>query len=318
MWTSHKKEYVWSIFLFIFIFFSISQISNLTGNLIINPVPKLAAVTSASDRLTEKQTNIKLGFVGDIMLDRGVESSVYKNFYGDYSGLFSKVKDQLNSYDFLFGNLEGPVSDKGVDGGGLYSFRMDPVVLPVLKDAGFKAFSLDNNHILNYGPEAVIDTEIRLVENDFMVVGNKPFVMFGIKFMILTYNQFSNLDLEQMKKEISLARSTNDLVITYYHFGEEYQTQPNDYQRTVSKLAVDSGADLVVGAHPHVVQTIEQYKNVWIAYSLGNFVFDQYFSKETMQGGLLEVEINPGSKRIEKVALKKVILNKLFQIENII
>ena len=80
---------------------------------------------------------------------------------------------------------------------------------------------------------------------------------------------------------------------------------------------MDSGADLIIGSHPHVVQTVEKYKNAYITYSLGNFIFDQHFSPETMEGGLLEVEVNPNTKLIEKVNLKKVQLNKFFQIESI-
>jgi poly-gamma-glutamate synthesis protein (capsule biosynthesis protein) len=94
--------------------------------------------------------------------------------------------------------------------------------------------------------------------------------------------------------------------------------EPNEYQKKVARLAVDAGADLVVGSHPHVMQTLGQYKEKYIIYSLGNFIFDQNFSMETMEGGLLEVEVNPNSKQIEKVSLKKVLLNSKFQIESII
>jgi poly-gamma-glutamate synthesis protein (capsule biosynthesis protein) len=260
--------------------------------------------------------NIKLAFVGDIMLDRGVKASVYKNFNGDYGELFAKVSAELKSYDFLFGNLEGPVSDKGVDGGNIYSFRMEPVVLPALKEAGFDGFSIDNNHILNYGLEALVDTKIRLNESG-LIMGGDNFNISGVKINILTFNEFANLDLEQIKKDIIEMKINNDLVIAYFHFGEEYAPEPNEYQKIVAKLAIDSGADLVIGAHPHVIQPLEQYKGKYIMYSLGNFIFDQNFSSETMEGGLLEVEVNPNTKLIEKATLKKVLLNSKFQIESI-
>jgi len=263
-----------------------------------------------------RENNIKLAFVGDIMLDRGVEYFVNKSFGGDYHELFVEVEDRLRNYDFLFGNLEGPVSDKGIDGGSLYSFRMDPAVLPVLKRVGFDGFSIDNNHILNYGPEALADTKIRLKNNN-LIIGGEDFELGGIRMMILTFNEFANLDLEKMRDQISLAKTVNDLVIVYFHFGEEYQTEPNEYQKMVSKTAVDAGAGLIIGSHPHVIQNLEQYKNVWIVYSLGNFIFDQYFSPETMEGGLLEVEVNPNTKLIEKVSLRKTFLNKMFQLESI-
>lgn len=269
-------------------------------------------------KFSEPRPNIKLAFMGDIMMDRGVKYSVNKNFGGDYGELFIKVLEKLQNYNFLFGNLEGPVSDKGTDGGGIYSFRMDPVVLPILKQIGFNGFSIDNNHIYNYGLDAVVDTKTRLVDNNLRLAGPDPFVINGVKIVILSFNEFAGIDIEQMKTAISLAKAGNDLVITYFHFGEEYQTEPNGYQKIVSQTAIEAGADLVVGAHPHVVQTLEQYKNVWVAYSLGNFIFDQYFSPETRWGGLLEVEVNPESKKIENVALKKVTFNRFFQIESII
>jgi poly-gamma-glutamate synthesis protein (capsule biosynthesis protein) len=314
MLIKSKKALIWTLFLFVLVFFSTSQLFNLVGNIDNRPVYQ-----NSHPALTKAGIDgyLTVALVGDIMLDRGVEYSVKKNFLGDYEELFSKVKDQLLKYDFLFGNLEGPVSDKGEDVGGVFSFRMDPVVLPVLSGVGFKAFSLDNNHILNYGPKALADTKFRLRDNNLKYAGQEPFILGGVKVAILSFNQFANLDLEEMRQTISSAKLVSDLVIAYFHFGDEYQLVPNEYQKKVSKLAIDSGADLVMGAHPHVVQTLEQYKNTWIAYSLGNFIFDQNFSNETMQGGLLEALINPEEKIIEKVTLRKVMLNKFFQIESI-
>jgi poly-gamma-glutamate synthesis protein (capsule biosynthesis protein) len=76
-----------------------------------------------------------------------------------------------------------------------------------------------------------------------------------------------------------------------FHFGDEYQPLSNDRQKRIARAAVDAGADIVVGHHAHVAQEVEEYNNGVIAYSLGNFVFDQYFSEETMQGLKLDVEV---------------------------
>ncbi|HEB46771.1 MAG TPA: CapA family protein, partial [Candidatus Nealsonbacteria bacterium] len=81
------------------------------------------------------------------------------------------------------------------------------------------------------------------------------------------------------------------------HFGEEYKSQPTSEQKYFARLAIDTGADLIIGHHPHVVQEIERYKDGYIAYSLGNFIFDQGFSKETMQGLMLKVVIEDGKIR---------------------
>jgi poly-gamma-glutamate synthesis protein (capsule biosynthesis protein) len=315
MWINFKRSFFYGLIFFFIIFLGSKVIFPLLSQDVLTDTHKSSLKTPVAI-VESPQANITLAFVGDIMLDRGVKSSVNKNLTGDYSELFSKVKGQLQNYDFLFGNLEGPVSDKGVDGGNIYSFRMDPPVIPVLKDVGFDAFSLDNNHILNYGLEALIDTKIRLKGSGLSLAG-ESFVLDDVKIITLSFNQFANLDLDKMKQEISSAKLDNDLVLTYFHFGDEYEPEPNEYQKNVAKLAIEAGADLVVGAHPHVVQTLEYYKNAWIAYSLGNFIFDQYFSKETMTGGLLEVEINTKTKQIGKVNLRKVNLNSFFQIETI-
>jgi poly-gamma-glutamate synthesis protein (capsule biosynthesis protein) len=118
---------------------------------------------------------------------------------------------------------------------------------------------------------------------------------------------------EKLKTSIEVARENADLVVAMFHFGTEYQVEPNNYQEKYARLAVDFGADLVVGTHPHVVQTLEKYKNTYIAYSLGNFVFDQYFSVETMTGGLLDVKIS--EKKISSVDLRTIKLNKDYQPE---
>jgi len=331
MQNNYKKEIIWGLGIFIFIFFSINSLYIFSYEFLNKiQIPEMATVLEVKEdnrpgyqnshpALTKAgiDGHLTVAFVGDIMLDRGVEYSVNKNFNGDYGQLFAKVSERLKSYDLLFGNLEGPVSDKGMDVGGIYSFRMDPVVLPVLASVGFDGFSLANNHILNYGLEALADTKIRLIENNFNIAGQKVIDLNGVRIMILPFNQFADLNLEQMKEEISLAKLANDLVIAFFHFGDEYQTLPNYYQKNIAQSAIDSGADLIVGAHPHVVQTLEQYKNVWIAYSLGNFIFDQYFSPDTKWGGLLEVDINTKDKRIEKVTLRKVTFNQYFQIESI-
>jgi len=285
--------------------------------------------------------HLTVAFVGDIMLDRGVKYSVNKKMGGDYRELFVKVEDQLKGYDLLFGNLEGPVSDKGSDGGSLYSFRMDPKVIPVLEEVGFDIFSVANNHVFNWGQKAFTDTLERLSNAGIDYVGGgldgpeayqeKLVEVKGVKIAFLALSEFKDgavsststqpgialIREAEIKDKVSRARAEADLVVVSFHFGEEYQTKPNDYQQKYAELAMDSGADLVIGSHPHVVQTVGRYKNAYIIYSLGNFIFDQAFSPETMWGGLLEVEINGESKQIEKVNLKKVFLNKMFQIESI-
>ena len=350
------KQIIWSLGIFALIFFWTNILWDYSGELVsrisgsnlasvATPVIVTEYSETSSNSLVSKpaiiKPNIKLAFVGDIMLDRGVKYSVNKNFGGDYAELFTKVKTQLQSYDLLFGNLEGPVSDKGNDGGNIYSFRFEPKIIPVLKDAGFDIVSVANNHIFNWGREAFEDTLSRLSADGLNYVGGgisgseayqeKVVNVSGVKIAFIAFSEFRDgavtststksgiaiIGEDEIKNSVSRARSEADLVLVSFHFGEEYQNQPNDFQQKYAELAMDSGADLVIGSHPHVVQAVGRYKNAYITYSLGNFIFDQYFSEETMHGGLLEVEVNSSSKLIEKVNLKDVLLNKKYQIESI-
>jgi poly-gamma-glutamate capsule biosynthesis protein CapA/YwtB (metallophosphatase superfamily) len=338
MWSKYNKRIICGLGIFVIIFFLINKYPSPVKEEI-SPVLTVVTTTFKTDR-TEKQ-NIKLAFVGDMMLDRGVKNFVYKNFFGNYEELFSKVKEQLQSYDFLFANLEGPISNKGQDIGGLYSFRIEPLVIPILRGVGFDIFSLANNHTYNWGNLALTDTMKLLSSAGIEYIGagftgqeayeGKVLNIKGINISFLAFSEFGAggimssstnpglavISEEDIIKSVSQAKNNSDLVVVSYHFGEEYVNVPNNYQRKYAELAIDYGADLIIGHHAHVIQTLEQYKNVYIIYSLGNFIFDQYFSVETMQGGLLEVEIGSKSKKIEKVNLRKVFLNKYFQVDSI-
>ena len=107
-----------------------------------------------------------------------------------------------------------------------------------------------------------------------------------------------------------------DSLVGSFHFGDEYKTIHNKRQEELAHKAIDDGAKIVVGTHPHVVEDTEVYKNGYIAYSLGNFIFDQSWSKPTMQGMLLEIKLSKDG----SMAVKKDItqLNSVFQIEKVI
>jgi poly-gamma-glutamate synthesis protein (capsule biosynthesis protein) len=130
----------------------------------------------------------------------------------------------------------------------------------------------------------------------------------------LTVNPIDNqAEKEKIEKSITEGREMADLVIVSMHFGEEYQASPTPEKKALAQLFIDAGADLVIGHHPHVVQPVEKYKSGYIAYSLGNFVFDQDFSEETMKGLLLKVLVQNG--RIKEIEPIKIEINKYFQPE---
>ncbi|MBL7155995.1 MAG: CapA family protein [Candidatus Pacebacteria bacterium] len=291
--------------------------------------------------LEQENKEIKMIFVGDIMLNRGVEYMINKYGKGDYKFPFLKIADYLNNADVLFGNLESVISDKGVNVGSIYSFRADPKAINGLKYAGFDIVSVANNHIFDYGRESMEDSFNRLNESDIKYIGGgftkeeacQPKIIKvedsstssgQVKIGFLGYTAVGSryweaeetgsgicwLD-ENIKQDIVKAKEKSDLVVVSAHWGDEYQSEPNDQQKYWGHFMIEAGADLVIGHHPHTIQTIEEYNEGYIVYSLGNFIFDQGFSKETMTGNILQVLVEAG--KIKEVNLKEIKINNFFQ-----
>ena len=287
--------------------------------------------------LKKSKPKITVFAVGDIMLDRGVEYMINKEGKGDFKFPFLKIEKDLAKADILFGNLEGPVSDKGIKVGSIYSFRMDPKVIESLDYAGFDILSLANNHMLDYTRAALEDTMNRLEQEKIDYVGaglEKAAFSLKIKEVgdtkvgFLAYTDLGSKnwraseneigmawidaeDIDEVKEDIKIAKDKTDVLIVSLHSGQEYISEPTDFKKEFGRACIEAGADVVLGHHPHVVQRVERYKQGWIAYSLGNFVFDQSFSKETMEGLLLEIVITNG--RIEEVRERKVNISEFFQ-----
>ena len=324
---------------------------------VIEIIPTPAQISETiSDKIQPTEENqITLILVGDIMLNRGVEYMVGKEGDGDYSFPFLKIVEDLKGTKLLFGNLEGPISDKGTKVGSIYSFRAEPKVIEGLTFAGFDVISLANNHAFDYGREALEDTFLKLKtagidEHSFISTRRSARVIDyvgagfnqseayspvikeiqGTKIGFLAYTNLgpetwkaternsgiawiNENDFEKIKKDIENAKSQADILIVSLHSGEEYLLELTQFQIEFSKAAIDAGANIVIGHHPHVIQRNEKYKDGWIFYSLGNFVFDQAFSEKTMQGQIVEVLIENG--KIKEVIPKEVKINNYFQPE---
>ena len=283
---------------------------------------------------TDKQL-LTLVFVGDITLDRGVRQMVYKYGEGDYIFPFLKIKPHLQEADLLFGNLESIISDKGTRVGSTYSFRAEPEAIRGLTYAGFDVVSVANNHIFDYGREAMEDSFLRLKNSGIAYTGGgftegeaySPLFreIKGTKIAFLAYTNLASsywtaqeersgialLEEERMKKDIKKASQQADLVVVSLHYGQEYSSEPNDFQVDITQAAIEAGAHLVVGHHPHVVQPVEKYQQGYIAYSLGNFIFDQSFSEETMRGLILKVVLEDGN--IKEIVSLESEINQYFQ-----
>lgn len=273
-----------------------------------------SAVVALQTQRAERPIDVVL--VGDIMLDRGVEASVRNTMNGNLRTLFDPLRKTITDADIAFANLEGAVSDVGVDSGKAYSFRFNPVVARSLASAGFDVVSQANNHMLDWGRDALCDSTKRLFSAGVTPVGagcdgaeaNTPFIrtIRNTKIAFLAYTDFdtwavatdekpglSRFDTEEIKKIIAHLKHDMgvDVIFVSLHWGEEYETRSHEKQQALGHALVHAGADVVVGHHPHVSQEIERYGNGWIIYSLGNFIFDQSFSKETMEGLLVHAYI---------------------------
>lgn len=278
-----------------------------------------------------------LVFVGDIMLARAVGDVITRN--NDPNFPFVRSAPAIAAADLAFANLESPISDRGQNQGSIYSFRADPTVVGGLLLSGFDVFSLANNHIWDYGAAALTDTVSRLTKAGIKTIGagtdeqqaNEPafFEIKGMKIAFLGYTTLLPATLEAqgshpgtshptiaaITQSIKNLRPRADVVIVSLHWGQEYAPIPTPDQENFARALVDAGADLVVGHHSHVAQKVERYKNSWIAYSLGNFIFDQSFSKETTEGLLLTAVLDSRTKKIESVSKKTFPINESYQPE---
>ncbi len=285
--------------------------------------------------LTLRREPIKLLLVGDIMLSRGVGNVMKKK--EDYTYPFLKTADVIRSADVSFGNLEGPISSRGSNQGSKYSFRADPKVVNGLEFAGFDVLSIANNHILDWGDDALKDTVSILNKYGILPVGagvnyadaNSPVFenIKGTRIAFLAYTNLypdglvagdttpgvSDFNMEEIKRRISELSDKTDIIIVSLHWGDEYKPEPSSSQREIAHKLIDDGADIVVGHHQHVVQGDERYNEGYIFYGLGNFVFDQTFSVETSSG--IAILINIENKRIKSIDKLRISISKTFQPE---
>jgi len=244
--------------------------------------------------------------VGDTSLARGVEEATTK--YGmDYP--LAQVSPWLQAADMAVGNYEGVIAADGVGKERLQGYRMrtQPNAAPALARAGFKLLNLANNHTMDWGPDGLQATLDNLHAAGIQTVGagsdgeaaRKPVVttVRGVKIVWLAYTMVPEPRKEDMEGEdapgwarawfgptfardkltayVQAARQLGDMVIVQFHWGLEYNKCPQDWQYDLARTAIQAGAALVVGHHPHVVQSVEAYQKGFIAYSLGNFLFDQ-------------------------------------------
>lgn len=244
----------------------------------------------------QKEKVSSLLFFGDMMLDRSVKTKIDQHGF-DY--LLKNLAGQENRFflgtDLIIANLEGPFADSRRQTTKEIAFRFDPTLLPELKKYNFGLFGLANNHTLDMSKAGFDEAKKNLDKFGFEYFGSQYRVddeslivkqAGDYKIGFIGLND-TNLPVEKIavKKLIDSAKSKgSDKIIIFIHWGYEYKEISNTHQRELAHYFIDNGADIIIGHHPHVVQEMEIYQNKPIFYSLGNFIFDQYFSVPTQQG----------------------------------
>jgi len=213
---------------------------------------------------------------------------------------FRGVLEPLRRADLRIVNLEAPFTDGGEPFDKRFTFRVPPRLAGVLVQGQIDAVNLANNHILDFGPEGLSSTLLVLdslgivgfgAGRDraeacgarYVTRGGRTIALLGFSLtyppeFYATANRPGTCfgSCRAIRSAIQAARDSADLVIASFHWGSELRETPKPYQRELAHLAIDSGADLVIGHHPHVLQGLEIYRGKLIAYSLGNFIFASY------------------------------------------
>lgn len=251
----------------------------------------------------ENSVSIKIILGGDVMLGRSVYKQIKR--YG-FKYPFQDIKYIFDDADIVFVNLENPIVRNCPLHEGGFKFCSGYEAVDSLKYAGISIVNLANNHIANYGQAGIDETISILNNNNILYTG----------FGNLAIKRFNNLSIGFLGFDFTVKNPTEndyrlivdskkdvDLLIVAVHWGVEYTNSPTDYQRQWAKKIAESGADVIVGHHPHWIQEQEQVqvqvqektKNVPVFYSLGNLVFDQMWSEETKKGLLVELIIEKDS-----------------------
>ncbi len=262
----------------------------------------------------ETQQDVTVVFSGDILLSSYVLNNYEKS--GINGILSEELQSEMQNADITMVNEEFPFSNRGTQAQDKqFTFRVDPGYVKILQEMGIDVVTVANNHALDYGTDALSDTFQTLDNAGIAYVGagdnleraSQPYVIkaggktFGFLAASRVIPEVSwNIDNRQpgmlctydsaeLCNAIQKAKETCDYVVVYVHWGIERENTPQDYQRQLGKAYIDAGADMVIGAHPHVLQGIEYYNGKPIVYSLGNYIFNQEINSTV----LLKTTITP-------------------------
>lgn len=235
---------------------------------------------------------VTLSAVGDIRLDGPIQQIAKEG-----ADAPSRAIKHLLDADIVFGNLETPVTTRGTKFAKTWNFRSRPENLKILTAAGFNLLNIANNHVWDYGEQGFLDTLKHLEKGRWRYVGGGRdrdeaervtllrFPELTVGFLGMTSTNPKEgwakpgkpgvmySDFTRVRDAVARAKKRCDVLVVSFHGGTELAPEPNDIQKSVSRAAIDGGADLFLGHHPHVLQPVELYKGKPIVHSLGNFFF---------------------------------------------
>lgn len=280
-----------------------------------SPIPTPSTAPSPTE--APKQP-VVLGFAGDVNLDK--DSYPVKEYDKEGKGLPGVLSEDLitemNQADIMMLNNEFAYSTRGIEEQNKsYTFRADPKRVDILKEMGVDIVSLANNHALDFGMDALLDTfstldnagiayigagetMARAKAPVYFTVGDKTIAFVAASRVVFAMDWYATdtspgmigtYDPTLFLESIREADANADFVIAYVHWGVEHNNYPEKYQKVFAKNYIDAGADAVIGCHPHVMQGLEFYQGKPIAYSLGNY----WFNRSNKESGLLKIYIEP-------------------------
>lgn len=261
---------------------------------------------------------IEIAAVGDVNMG-GTLGEVIQRLGAGYP--WERVAPLLQSADIAFANFESTASVRGSPADKQFTFRSDPASLGPMGLAGIDVVSLANNHSLDYGPEALLDTVANLRQFGMQPVGAgateseawRPAIVEagGERFAFIAATRVlppgwaatagsagvaSAYQRQRLLDEVAAAKASGAVVIVSVHWGVERSTSPEPYQVDLGHALVDAGASVVLGHHPHVLQPVVRYRGAVIAYSLGNFVFTAPSLEQTSM--ILRIGWRPGGEPV--------------------
>lgn len=295
---------------------ALATVATIVIVLTLNAVDRVQAVTVNKD----KNSVLTMTFVGDMMFGRYIQEVVAPR-YG-YESLFQYVKPYFTVSDYVTGNFESTITYREGYPKADTSFHLStqPSAAKAVKKANFSSVNLANNHTKDFGKQGLLDTLKAFDEQNVETVGagrdlkDATRISYetvnGIRIAVLGFSDVIPRDYRARKDRsgiapadpdvffplVAKAKSNADLVLVHMHWGLEYDSGYHPRQRDLAHALVDAGADVVIGHHPHVLEPVEVYKHSVILYSLGNFVFDQGWSR-TRESVLVQYKILKSGKK---------------------